>query len=225
MACGSPGLFGNSLLAHRRLMGHREDRRHRLFGCARAHAHERMNGHLLTCPERRVGHEALACPGRVALAFCRGGCRCATPPRSRSRPVVPASPRKLIWVCGEASSVPGRGETATELAWASARSAVGVRPFVAALEDPLLPQAHRPAQIARPPAACKHGSSSNHRRAQWTSCAAPPPRIVRKDAQAPLRLGSSARRMREHVPSSNRLRGEWSGSSDHPAVARPAPAT
>src|SRR6185437_7342123 len=49
---------------------------------------------------------------------------------------------------GEASSVPGWGDTATELACASARSAVGVRPFVAALEDPLSPQAHSPAHIA-----------------------------------------------------------------------------
>ena len=33
--------------------------------------------------------------------------------------VVPAAPRKLIWVAGEASGVPGWGETATGLLTAS----------------------------------------------------------------------------------------------------------
>ena len=73
----------------------------------------RADRHTLAFGERPRRQEARA----VALRSRRAGVRCGRPLREPTTLIAlrsPAgTPRKLIWVCGEASRLPGSGETVT----------------------------------------------------------------------------------------------------------------
>src|SRR5580704_12172463 len=71
----------------------------------------------------RVGRKLSPVP--VEYACRRPGCTPERDPTTRTfATCVPVPPRKLIWVAGEASGVPGSGETVTALAAAAATAAL-----------------------------------------------------------------------------------------------------
>src|ERR1035437_9780169 len=96
--------------ADRVLLGDREDVHERARGAARAQ--HRAHRHPLAFGEGPRGQEALAVALRV------GDRAPAVDPGSRARhadrrDLARGTPRRLIWVWGEASRLPGSGETVT----------------------------------------------------------------------------------------------------------------
>ena len=120
---GVAGVGGELFLAHGGLVGDGEGGGDRLRRSPCAGPHERADAHALPGHERPGRQEALAGAGGVRLQ-APGVHAGARPDDTHVRDLCARLPRKLIWVSGEASGVPGSGETVTALAAAAATSAL-----------------------------------------------------------------------------------------------------
>ena len=200
-------------LADRRLMGDREAGARRCV--APPVAPWRVTVTRSPGDERMRRQEALAGAGRVGAQHARVHAAARADDAHVATRSSPAAPRKLIWVLGEASGVPGSGETATGLAAAAAASAP-------AFEHGRVGRGGRPAGAQadahrqRRPAARSRGSSSSRTRERAGSSDHPAARVERLHLEARVALPHRDRRLEART---------WRRSPRPPAEPALAPAS